>query len=84
MCDCGTWLFNGKHLEKRHTSLLKLLIATTVAHSMKLGLKGEGDKTKLSGDKRGGSTPMVEGQFASEVLQAAISVQEGMAANMQR
>lgn len=44
---------------------------------MKLGLEGERDKTKLAGDKRSGCTLMVEGEFASEVLHAAISVEAG-------
>lgn len=76
MCDCGTWLFNGKCLEKSPTkkSSQTLLIATIVAHSMELDLKRERDKAKLAGDIPGGSTPMAEGQFAIEVLQA-ISVQ---------
>lgn len=53
-------------------------IAPTVAHSMELDLKGERGKAKLAGDKPGGSTPMSEGQFASEVLQAtSVQAEDG-------
>lgn len=56
VCDCGTWLFNGKYLEKSpikksSQTSQTLFIAPTVAHSMKLHLSLEkGDKTKLAGD----------------------------------
>lgn len=45
---------------------------------MELDLKGERGKAKLAGDKSGGSTPMSEGQFASEVLQAtSVQAEDG-------
>ena len=45
--------------------------------SFKLDLKGERNKTRLARDKPGSSTPMFEGQCASDVLWSAVSVGVG-------
>ena len=43
----------------------------------KLDLKEERNKTRLTGDKHGGSTPMFEGQCARQVVWSAIPVETG-------
>lgn len=44
---------------------------------MKLDLKGEKDKTRLSRDKPGVSRPVFEGQCAGKVLQSDLSGGKG-------